>query len=209
MMVQRHERRAGDRTGPALDSCQEAVRSFADDGFVRIDRVRSRSTLRAREPAITCSVLEHTAVPSDGAPVHDTEGHYEGRQCPATQEGLQGRAFSKRLAGIVTQLPGVDALRHYTDKDPDDALQRKGVCRGRPRPYALRDVGLHSGWILHRAEGNVLTEPRRVLAAINVDADMRVADRVLDRQRHDLEVLMPGAGEDEIPDTSLNSVVYP
>ena len=74
-------------------------------------------------------------------------------------------------------------------------------------PFALGDASFHRGWTFHHAGPNHGRAPRRVMTVIYMDADIRVAEPVNDRQSED-RCWMPGAEAGQIPRTPLNPVLY-
>ena len=87
-----------------------------------------------------------------------------------------------------------------------DALARAGLEYS-ATAYDLGEVSFHAGWTFHRAGPNHTDRPRRVMTAIYMDRDMRLAEPVNDNQRADRAAFCPGIEVGEVIDSELNPEV--
>jgi hypothetical protein len=104
------------------------------------------------------------------------------------------------------------ALRDLSISDDSERLIREGMERERfpyvQEPFALGDVSFHYGFTFHRAPANLSDRPRRVMAVIYMDRDIKVTEPINKDQRGDLEAWLAGARIGESPDGPLNPVLY-
>lgn len=89
-----------------------------------------------------------------------------------------------------------------------DALARAGLEYS-ATPYELGEVSFHAGWTFHRAGPNHTDSPRRVMTAIYMDREMRLAEPANDNQRADRAAFCPGIEVGEVIDSELNPAVPP
>ena len=104
------------------------------------------------------------------------------------------------------------ALRDLSISDDSERLIQEAMERERfpyvQEPFALGDLSFHYGSTFHRAPANFSDRPRRVMTVIYMDRDMKVAEPINEDQRGDLEAWLVDARVGEVPDGSLNPVLY-
>ena len=70
------------------------------------------------------------------------------------------------------------------------------------------EISFHSGWIFHRAGANHTADMRRVMTIIYMDKNMKLKKPENENQQIDWDTWCPGAGIDEVIDTSLNPILF-
>ena len=97
---------------------QAQLIKFREDGFLKVSNVFDSVTLQHFEPEITRLTLAHN--PVDGIPMEKRDTYSKAfiqvGNLWEKSEDVRRLTFSKRLAGIATQLLGCDGVRLWHDQ---------------------------------------------------------------------------------------------
>eukprot|EP00884_Botryococcus_braunii_P022350 jgi/Botrbrau1/879/Bobra.0167s0004.1 len=76
-------------------------------------------------------------------------------------------------------------------------------------PFDLGEVSFHSGWIVHRANGNSTGRVRRVMTMIYMDKDMIMGEPQHANHHADWERFMPGVQPGQLCSSFRNPILWP